>query len=122
MPQSRPKKYYQDKGRSSGDDKSRQNPSFLSSVAGRIGMVAREIRDVPTAIATDQKAGFQRGQGAQPGSKQLQTLVDNDTRARWNLKKQVKEVKTAITQGKKGTRSDQVKGGKYINKTPKKKK
>lgn len=104
------------------DDKSRQNPSFLSSVAGRIGIVAREIRDVPTAFMTDQKAGFQRGQGAQPGSKQLQTLVDNDTRARWNLKKQVKEVGTAITQGKKGTRSDQIKNTKYINKTPKKKK
>jgi hypothetical protein len=122
MPQSRPKKYYQNKGRSSADDKSRQNPSFLSSVAGRIGIVAREIRDVPTAFMTDQKAGFQRGQGAQPGSKQLQTLVDNNTRARWNLKKQVKEVGTAITQGKKGTRSDQIKNTKYINKTPKKKK
>ena len=117
MPQSRPKK-----GRSSADDKSRQNPSFLSSVAGRIGIVAREIRDVPTAFMTDQKAGFQRGQDAQPGSKQLQTLVDNNTRARWNLKKQVKEVGTAITQGKKGTRSDQIKNTKYINKTPKKKK
>jgi hypothetical protein len=108
--------------RMSADDKSRQNPSFLSSVAGRIGIVAREIRDVPTAFMTDQKAGFQRGQGAQPGSKQLQTLVDNNTRARWNLKKQVKEVGTAITQGKKGTRSDQIKNTKYINKTPKKKK
>lgn len=30
MPESRPKKYYQDKGRLSGDDKSRQNPSFKS--------------------------------------------------------------------------------------------
>jgi hypothetical protein len=122
MPQSRPKKYYQDKGRSSGDDKSRQNPSFLSSVAGRIGMIAREARDIPTAIATDQKAAFQRGQGAQPRSKQLQTLVDNNTRAGWNLKRQVKEFNAAVTKGKKGTRSDQIKGTTYINKTPKKKK
>jgi hypothetical protein len=109
------------KPRSKADDKSRQTPSFLSSVAGRIGMVAREIRDVPTAIATDQKAAFQRGQGAQPRSKELQTLVDNNTRAGWNLKKQLKEVKTAVTQGKKGTRSDLIKGTTYINKTPKKK-
>ena len=108
--------------RSSGSDKSRQNPNFLSSIAGRVGTVAREVRDVNTAFFTDQKASFQRGQGAQPGSKQLQTLVDNDTRARWNLKRQVKEVGAAITQGKKGTRSDQIKNGKYINKTPKKKK
>jgi len=104
------------------DDKSRQNPNFLSSIAGRVGIVAREVRDVPTAVATGLKANFQRGQGAQPGSSQLQTLVDNDTRARWNLKRQVKEVGAAITQGKKGTRSDELKGGKYINKTPKKKK
>jgi hypothetical protein len=107
--------------RSSGSDKSRQNPNFLSSIAGRVGTVAREVRDVNTAFWTDQKAGFQRGQGAQPGSKQLQTLVDNDTRARWNLKRQIKEVGAAVTKGKKGTRSDQLKGGKYINKTPKKK-
>lgn len=45
MPQSRPKKYYQDKGRSSGDDKSRQNPSFLSSVAGYSRNVAKEYKE-----------------------------------------------------------------------------
>ena len=45
--------------RSSGSDKSRQNPNFLSSIAGRVGIVAREVRDVPTAIATGVKANFQ---------------------------------------------------------------
>jgi len=108
--------------RSRADDKSRQNPNFLSSIAGRIGTIAREARDVNTAFFTDQKASFQLRQGAQPGSKQLQNLVDNNTRANWNLKRQVKEVGTAITKGKKGTRSDELKKGTYINKTPKKKK
>ena len=110
------------KPRSSADDKSRQNPNFLSSIAGRIGTVAREARDVNTAFWTDQKAGFQLRQGAQPGSKQLQNLVDNSTRATWNLKRQIKEVGTAVTKGTKGTRSDELKKGTYINKTPKKNK
>lgn len=109
------------KPRIKADDKSRQNPNFLSSIAGRVGTVAREFRDVPTAIATGVKANFQRGQGAQPGSKQLQTLVDNATRADWNARRQYKEALQSFT-GKKGTRSDELKGGKYINKTPKKKK
>ena len=109
------------KYRSSADDKSNQNPNFLSSVAGRVGIVAREVRDVPTAVATGLKANFQRGQGAQPGSSQLQTLVDNATRANWNARRQYKEALQSVT-GKKGTRSDELKGGKYINKTPKKKK
>ena len=108
------------KPRSSGDDKSRQNPNFLSSIAGRVGTVAREFRDVPTAIATGVKANFQRGQGAQPGSNQLQTLVDNATRADWNARRQYKEALQSVT-GKKGTRSDELKGGKYINNTPAKK-
>ena len=109
------------KPRSSGDDKSRQNPNFLSSVAGRVGTIAREVRDVPTAVATGFKANYQRTQGAQPKSKQLQTLVDNATRANWNARRQYKEALMSVT-GKKGTRSDELKGGKYINKTPKKKK
>jgi hypothetical protein len=106
--------------RSSGDDKSRQNKNFLSSVAGRIGLVAREFRDIPTAVGTGLVASIDRNQGGKPGSEYLQKIVDNDTRADWNTRRQVKEAVKSIT-GKKGTRSDQIVGGKYINKTPKKK-
>jgi hypothetical protein len=106
--------------RSSGDDKSRQNKNFLSSVAGRIGVVAREVRDIPTAMGTGLVASFDRNQGGPPGSKYLQTITDNATRADWNTRRQVKEAVKSIA-GKKGTRSDQIQKGKYVNKTPKKK-
>jgi hypothetical protein len=106
--------------RSSGDDKSRQNKNFLSSVAGRIGVVAREVRDIPTAMGTGLVASFDRNQGGPPGSQYLQTITDNATRADWNTRRQVKEAVKSIA-GKKGTRSDQIQKGKYVNKTPKKK-
>jgi len=107
------------KSRNSADDKSNQTNAFRSAM-GYVKNVAREFRDVPTAVATGIQTGFDRGRGAQPGSKRLQTLVDNDTRANWNARKQYKEALQSLA-GKKGTRSDQVKGIKYINKTPKKK-
>jgi hypothetical protein len=106
--------------RTVANDKSRQNQNFLSSVAGRIGIVAREVRDIPTAMGTGLVASIDRNQGGKPGSEYLQKIVDNDTRADWNTRRQVKEAVKSIT-GKKGTRSDQIVGGKYINKTPKKK-
>ena len=106
--------------RTVASDKSRQNPNFLSSVAGRIGLVAREIRDIPTAVGTGIVASFDRSQGGKPGSDYLQKIVDNDTRADWNTKRQVKEAIQSVT-GKKGTRSDQIQGGNYVNNTPKKK-
>ena len=109
-----------DMSRSVANDKSRQNKNFLSSVAGRIGVVAREVRDIPTAMGTGLVASFDRNQGGPPGSKYLQTITDNATRADWNTRRQVKEAVKSIA-GKKGTRSDQIQKGKYVNKTPKKK-
>ena len=105
--------------RTSADDKSRQTSGFRSAM-GYLGSVAREVRDIPTAIGTGIVASFDRGEGGKPGSDYLQKIVDNDTRAGWNTRRQVKEAIQSVT-GKKGTRSDQIQGGNYINKTPKKK-
>jgi hypothetical protein len=107
------------RSRTSADDKSNQTSAFKSAM-GYLGTVAREVRDVPTAIGTGLVASFDRGQRGKPGSDYLQKIVDNDTRAGWNTKRQVKEAVNAIT-GTKGTRSDQIQGGNYINNTPKKK-
>lgn len=107
------------KPRTSADDKSKQTNAFRSAV-GYVKNVAREFRDVPTGFATGVKTAIDRQGGAKPGSKALQTLVDNDTRAGWNARKQYKEALQSLA-GKKGTRSDEVHGGKYVNKTPKKK-
>jgi hypothetical protein len=107
------------KSRTSADDKSKQTNAFKSAV-GYAKTVAREFRDVPTGIATGTVTFIERKMGAKPGSKRLQELVDNDTRANWNARKQYKEALQSFA-GKKGTRSDQVQNGKYINKTPKKK-
>jgi hypothetical protein len=105
--------------RTSADDKSRQTSPFKSAL-GYLSIVGRELRDVPTGFATGVIASFERKGGAQPGSKRLQELVDNDTRANWNARKQYKEAFQSFT-GQKGTRSDEIQNGKYINKTPKKK-
>jgi hypothetical protein len=107
------------KPRTNADDKSRQTPSFKSAM-GYLGSVAREVRDIPTAVGTGIVASFDRTQGGKPGSDYLQKIVDNDTRADWNTRRQVKEAINSLT-GKKGTRSDQIQGGNYVNKTPKKK-
>ena len=107
------------KPRTNADDKSRQTPSFKSAM-GYLGSVAREVRDIPTAIGTGIVASFDRTQGGKPGSSYLQKIVDNDTRADWNTRRQVKEAINSLA-GKKGTRSDQIQGGNYINNTPKKK-
>jgi hypothetical protein len=108
------------KSRFKADDKSRQNPNFLSSIAGYGKNVVRESRDVVTAIGTGLVASLDKQQGGPPGSQYLQTITDNATRADWNTRRQVKEAVKSIT-GKKGTRSDQIQNGKYVNKTPKKK-
>ena len=108
------------KSRTSADDKSRQTNAFRSAV-GYAKNIAREFRDVPTGLATGTITFIERKMGAQPGSKRLQELVDNDTRANWNARRQYKEALQSFT-GKQGTRSDEVHGGKYVNKTPKKKK
>lgn len=107
------------RSRTSADDKSNQTSAFKSAM-GYLGTVGREFRDVPTAIVTGVVAEFDRLQGGKPGSDYLQKIVDNDTRAGWNTRRQVKEAVKSLA-GKKGTRSDQIQGGNYINNTPKKK-
>jgi hypothetical protein len=105
--------------RMSADDKTRQTSAFKSAI-GYLGTVAREVRDVPTAVGTGLVAAFDRSQGGQPNSSYKQKIVDNDTRADWNTRRQIKEAVKSIA-GKKGTRSDQIQGGNYVNNTPKKK-
>ena len=105
--------------RTSADDKSNQTSAFKSAM-GYLGGIAREVRDIPTAVGTGVVAAFDRSQGGKPGSDYLQKIVDNDTRADWNTRRQVKEAIKSIA-GKKGTRSDQIQGGNYVNNTPKKK-
>ena len=85
----------------------------VRSVGNYIGNVAREARDVPTAIGTGMWASFDR-QNAGPGN--LQKTVDNSTRAGWNTRAQVKDVFQAIG-GKTGQpRSDQFDNkGNYVS-------
>ena len=73
------------------------------SVGGYISNLAREARDVPTAIGTGIWSSFDR-QNSRPGHNQTQ--VDNSTKAGWNTKAQVKDVFQAVG-GQKGMRSDQ---------------
>jgi hypothetical protein len=81
------------------------------SVGGYISNLAREVRDVPTAIGTGMWSSFER-ENSRPGYNQRE--VDNSTRAGWNNKAQVKDVFQAIG-GQKGMRSDQYdKKGNYV--------
>jgi hypothetical protein len=82
------------------------------SVGGYISNLAREVRDVPTAIGTGLWSSFDR-QNAGPGN--LQKTVDNSTRAGWNTRAQVKDVFQAIG-GQSGNRSDQYNAkGNYVS-------
>ena len=87
---------------------STKKPSAASKVGKRVGTVAREARDVVTAVGTAAKAvgasknaQEQHGQSAGfKGQKQR-----NISAAVKNVKKQVSEVGKAATTGKKGTTS-----------------
>lgn len=82
------------------------------SVGGYISNLAREARDVPTAIGTGLWSSFER-QNSRPGFNQ--TEVDNSTKAGWNTRAQVKDVFQAIG-GQKGNRSDQYNAkGNYVS-------
>jgi hypothetical protein len=105
--------------RMSADDKSRQTPAFKSAM-GYLGGIAREVRDIPTAVTTGLVAAFDKTQGGPPNSAYKQKIVDNATRAGWNTRRQVKEAVQSIS-GKKGTRSDEIQNGDYVNNTPKRK-
>ena len=65
----------------------------FGAVAKRFGLTAREVRDIATALGTAATASAMK---AGP-------RMTSDVKA--NLKKQIKEVGTAATKGKKGTTS-----------------
>jgi hypothetical protein len=80
--------------------------NVISNVGGYVGNIAREARDIPTAIGTGLAARMDR-ENAGPAN--LQKTVDNDTRAGWNTRAQVKDVFQAIGGNiADGTRSDQI--------------
>ena len=63
-------------------------PSTVQQIAKRVGMTTKEVRDIVTAVGTV----------ATTKNKALSTM------AKGNLKQQLKEVKTAATKGKSGTK------------------
>jgi hypothetical protein len=82
-------------------------------VGGYFGNIAREARDVPTAIGTGLWSSFDR-QNSRPGYNQTQ--VDNSTKAGWNTRAQVKDVFQAIGGQTGQSRSDQYNAkGKYVS-------
>jgi len=77
----------------------------VKNVGGYVGNLAREARDIPTAIGTGLAARMDRENA---GPSNLQKTVDNDTRAGRNTRAQVKDVFQAIGGRTDGTRSDQI--------------
>lgn len=67
-----------------------QPDHYVTNAKNYIKTVAREVRDIPTAIATEVAAGAR-----------------NADKSVANLKTQVKEAAKAIVTGKSGTSSDQ---------------
>lgn len=72
----------------------------VGKVAGRAKTVAREVRDIKTAVGTSLRDQEQNVRRAAMGAKPTGKNVGG------NLKKQIKEVGSAIKSGKKGTSSD----------------
>lgn len=87
--------------------------SAVRSVGNYIGNVAREVRDVPTAIGTGIWSSFER-QNSRPGYNQKE--INNSTSAGKNTNSQIKDVFQAIG-GKTGqARSDQYNAkGTYVS-------
>jgi hypothetical protein len=86
----------------------KKNKSLVSKVAKRVGVAAREIRDVPTAIGTLGKtiANVKPDRVAITPTAKSQRAINQ---AGSNLGKQLKEVGSAIVSGKSGTTSAQSK-------------
>jgi hypothetical protein len=81
----------------------KKQPSLTSKVANRAKTVAREVRDIPTAVGTVIRAtaaGKPKPGTSTPVNKQK-------TNAKYNLNQQLKEVKNAAQRGTKGTSSTQ---------------
>ena len=86
----------------------KKNKSLVSKVAKRVGVAARELRDVPTAIGTLGKtiANVKPDRVAITPTAKSQRAINQ---AGSNLGKQLKEVGSAIVSGKSGTTSAQSK-------------
>jgi hypothetical protein len=74
--------------------------SVVSKVVGRAKTVAREVRDIKTAVGTSLRDQEQNVRRAAMGVKPTGKNVGK------NLRTQIKEVGSAIKSGKKGTSSD----------------
>ena len=74
--------------------------SVVSKVVGRAKTVAREVRDIKTAVGTSLRDQEQNVRRAAMGVKPTGKNVGK------NIRTQIKEVGTAIKSGKKGTSSD----------------
>jgi len=75
--------------------------SLLGGVGNYIGNVAREVRDIPTAIATNISAGMNGGAASYGNKSPLNTAGSS------NLGRQLSEVGGALIGHTNGTRSDQ---------------
>ena len=80
--------------------KPKAGSSVVSKVVKRAKTVAREVRDIKTAVGTSLRDQEQNVRRAAMGVKPTGKNVGG------NLKKQIKEVGTAIKSGTKGTSSD----------------
>lgn len=82
------------------ESRSKAGSSVVSKVVGRAKTVAREVRDIKTAVGTSLRDQEQNVRRAAMGVKPTGKNVGG------NLKKQIKEVGSAIKSGSKGTSSD----------------
>jgi hypothetical protein len=83
-----------------GSRKPKAGSSVVSKVVGRAKTVAREVRDIKTAVGTSLRDQEQNVRRAAMGVKPTGKNVGK------NLRTQIKEVGSAIKSGKKGTSSD----------------
>jgi len=81
----------------------KKQPSLTSKVVNRAKTVAREVRDIPTAVGTVIRATA----AGNPKSGTSTPVNKQKTNAKYNLNQQLKEVKNAAQRGTKGTSSTQ---------------
>jgi hypothetical protein len=86
-------------GKPTYSGKPKAKPSTVQQVAKRFGITAREARDIATAVGTVVGAVASPKVGNRPAAVKA---------AASNIKRQVKEVGTAATTGKKGTTSARI--------------
>jgi hypothetical protein len=85
--------------------------SQIRKIANRAKTIAREVRDIPTAVGTNLWSSFE-SQNYGPANER--EIKKNANRASINQDKQVVEAINAIIKGRSGTSSDQYsKSGKY---------